>query len=190
MRKALYLAAIWVASCLPVVAQSGYPWWLITTVTPTSGYVRVETAYSYNATATVIRLLGIGVTNQVNNGRTTTVYFAQGFTNTYWSEGLTNSFSFTGNTAYISFKTNYSGGAGSEPLWIAESNLYARIEYVTNAFQQTTNYINSLPISSNVNSSLWSAKDAGEITPNTNATVTLDMYWRYNALGELTPRSL
>lgn len=40
----------------------------------------------------------------------------------------------------------------------------------------------------NLNTSLWSLDSGGDLYPNNSATVTLDMWWKLNPDGDLTPR--
>jgi hypothetical protein len=42
----------------------------------------------------------------------------------------------------------------------------------------------------NLNTSLWSFDAASDVIPNTNATVTIDMWWKKDDTGDLIPRPL
>ena len=86
-------------------ATDGYPWWLVTTVTPTAGYIRVDTGYGTNATTTVLRLIGPAITNMIINGRTTSVYWASGGSSTSTVSGLSALW-------YANGQSNVAAGSG------------------------------------------------------------------------------
>ena len=44
--------------------------------------------------------------------------------------------------------------------------------------------------STNTTTSLWVFAGGGDLIPNTNATVTVDMWWKLGADGDLIPRGL
>lgn len=90
VKRCLALLAVLVLSTCAVKASEGYPWWLTVPVTPTSGYIRIDTAYGTNYTSTVVRLLGSGVTAMTNAGRTSMVYFAASSTPTSGEAGAHN----------------------------------------------------------------------------------------------------
>ena len=87
-----------------------------------------------------------------------------------------------GSNAWVWIQVN-----SNKLIWVANdwSNSVAR--GITSSDTNRWNFSGS---STNISNSLWVYNTKNQLTPNTNATVTLDMYWKFNSKGQLTPRSL